>query len=141
MAIRPVEDRQHQEFGAAFLQGLRRDIRWCHIGMKHIYMTETGQETLVIGDCGPKKRVPCGHPRAGTLRKENGLIRRREASAGPAAASGCSVVFAAGDGTAGAALASLVSSRAKRAASPACCGSYTPHSSLGPDVRAIGSLV
>ena len=55
MAIGPVEDRQHQELGAAFLQGLGRDIHWCHIGMKHIYMTETCQKTLVRR-LAPKKR-------------------------------------------------------------------------------------
>src|SRR5687768_13080134 len=46
MPIGTVEDRQQQELGAAFLQRPGRDIR--HIGMKHIYLTETGQEPLVI---------------------------------------------------------------------------------------------
>src|SRR5688572_31302573 len=46
VAIRPVEDRQHQELGAAFLEGPGRNIHWSHIGRKHIYMTKTGQATL-----------------------------------------------------------------------------------------------
>src|SRR5688572_13369420 len=44
MPIRAVENRQHQELGAAFLQRLCGDI--CHIGMKHTYLTETRQERL-----------------------------------------------------------------------------------------------
>ncbi|MGH9384367.1 MAG: AAA family ATPase [Vicinamibacterales bacterium] len=51
MAIRTVEDREHQEFRAAFLERTGGDVDGCHIGMKHIYWTETDQEKFCAYIC------------------------------------------------------------------------------------------
>src|SRR5215213_7141935 len=101
--------------------------------MKHIYMTETCQKTLAKRPCG-KKKEGCfvSTPEQGTFDGGGGYWASR--SVGRAGdASGSSVLAAAGEGAG--ALASLASRRANNAARPACCGSYTPHSSFAGRAR------
>ena len=57
VAARAVEDRQHQELGAALLQRAGREVHRRHIGMKHIYMLQGCQRGFAV-EIGPRHRRP-----------------------------------------------------------------------------------